>query len=152
MNNNTKDVVWKVVKDVLERFAFMFADDPNSGEDTDWTDEYLHAVISFNGASRGRLSMAAPISLCTELAANVLGINPEENADEMASDALRELINIVCGELVVALFGNEMIFDLTVPTLDHIDSKRCRTLSADPNQLRFLVDGAPILVGLSIME
>ncbi|RKY58638.1 MAG: hypothetical protein DRP96_08185 [Candidatus Neomarinimicrobiota bacterium] len=152
MNNTTKDIVRKVVKDVLERFAFMFVDEPDGSEKADWSDDILHAVISFNGEFRGRLSITAPVSFCTEVTANVLGIDPEENAGEMACDALRELINIICGELVVALYGNKPIFNLSIPTLDRIDSDRCRTLSADPNHLQFSADGTPILVGLSITE
>lgn len=146
------EIVGKVVKDVLERFAFMFTSDPDDEQKVNWSGEYLQAVIRFSGAAKGSFSMIAPVSLCTELSANVLGIDPEENADALAGDALGELINIICGELVVALFGNETVFDISVPALQQIDFAKCKNLAAESRQIPFLVDDLPVLVSLTIGE
>jgi CheY-specific phosphatase CheX len=151
MNENTRQILARVVRNVLERFTFMFTDEADEEAANVWTGEYLHTVITFQGATNGALSLTAPMPLCSGMAANILGLDSGETSPEMAADALRELANIICGELVVALFGDKAVFDLTVPALYRVDLGKWRELSADSDNLQFMVDDTPVLVGLHLL-
>jgi CheY-specific phosphatase CheX len=150
MNRKTQTILTDTVTDVLDRFSFMFADPPEEAYE-EWEGEYYHAAITFKGPYHGAVNITAPEPLCREIAANVLGeLDPDELAPETAGDALKELLNIVCGELVAELFGKAVVIDLTVPTLVHIDHGKWIELSAGDDNIKLMVDEHPILVGLLI--
>ena len=50
------------------------------------------------------------------LAANLLGVDSnDEDAGAQGEDAVREFMNIVCGQLVTAVYGADEVFNLTIP-------------------------------------
>jgi len=87
----------------LETTAFMFAE-PGTPEPTELVDEQPSCVatVTFSGAHVGALSIEFPLRLLPVLAANVLG-EEETPGDDMQRDALGELANIICGNVLPAL-------------------------------------------------
>jgi CheY-specific phosphatase CheX len=103
--------------------------------------------MSFSGDSEGSLALAVPTKLCSEIAANVLGVDAETDLpDGQASDALRELLNVVCGHVLTALAGGKAVFDLSVPTVRDLDFAGWQSLRDEANTIAFIVDDSPALL------
>lgn len=99
------DALDEVVGAVLETFAFVFPDVADEiiieiAEET----ELLRADISFEGAVTGNLSIVAPMSVCADMAANVMGVDIDaEDVAQRAADTLAEIANITAGHLCTRL-------------------------------------------------
>lgn len=76
------------------------------------------ARISYRGPSEGRLVLAGTEGFVRELAASLLGAEPEEvNVDSQGGDALKEMANMVGGSVIMALSGGACEFSLGLPEL-----------------------------------
>ena len=146
----THTVFLGVVRNVLERFAFMFCETTDDKRFTDCKGPFLYASVTFSGSRQAAISLTTSESLCMEMAANILGVDPSELGEESGIDAMKELANIVCGELIPALYGNTEVFDLTVPSAYRIDSGKWLELVADPENLQLWVEDRPMLVSLAL--
>jgi CheY-specific phosphatase CheX len=73
-----------------------------------------HAVsLAFAGPVRGRLVLRVSDDVRTALAGNMLGVDAP--APALQADALGELANVVCGNLLPALAGPAAVFRLGAP-------------------------------------
>lgn len=134
--------------EVLERFVMMDGFPagaevpPLRCDDAD----LLQASMTFRGAVNGALTIAAPLNVCLDMAANVMGADPEgDDAVSKACDALGEVLNIACGSLVLALEPGEQT-DLTPPVVLGMDSSEWHYLLAANSTLPFDVEGSPVLI------
>ena len=105
----------EVAADTLERLAFIFAapaaDAPVVEESA------LETVrVNFSGGFSGGLELSLSASVLAELAANMLGADEGQalSADEQR-DALKELVNVVCGNLLPAIAGRAQDFNIGTP-------------------------------------
>ena len=136
----------RAVAGVLERQAFLFAEPLPAGAFRSNGKEYLAATLVFEGPVRGGMLAAFPESLAREMAANLLGAEPDQDrAAEFAADALGEFLNVACGHLLTALFGTGHAFDLTAPLTFGFPSEVAELLSRKCDVLAFEVEGAPLL-------
>lgn len=142
-----KDILSEVFSDVLMKYAFMFGEECQKDELPENGDGYLHAQIGFYGHKLGTLGVITQKSLCFEMAANVLGIETEEeNSDDEASDTLEELINIVCGQFLTATFGVEPIFNLLPPSVNELDEDDWLKHIYDDNTIGFVIEDTPAII------
>ena len=150
MTDQEQQLLIATVADVCERFAFMFVDAPMDA--TPEFDADLHrATLAFKGPRQGTLALVAPPDMAHELAGNVLGLmDPDEVTDEVAGQALAELLNIICGELVAELFGKQVVVELGVPEIDHVPAAEVARLTADVNTVRLMVDEESVFVTLAL--
>lgn len=74
------------------------------------------ATVRFHGAVTGRMELCVSDSLLPVLAANMLGI-AESPVHMLQDDALRELSNVVCGNVMPAVAGVEAVVHLDTPIL-----------------------------------
>ncbi len=150
MKNEITDKLRDTVISILERFAFMFAEVPE-GKMDEWRGEYFYSAITFDGPGKGSVSITAPAPLCKELAANVLGdLDSEGITAETAGDAVKELLNIICGEFVAELYGTKEVVNLSVPSLEITDRGKWCELSADDGVIKVMVDEQPMIVSILI--
>lgn len=135
----------RVFREVLERQAFLFAEPGEEGSPGPAEAEGVVLSLAFSGPVRGRLDLSLPRGLAVEIAANVLGTEPDDpEAGARAVDACRELLNVTCGNLVTALWGEGPVFDLAIPeTLSASDWD-----AAAPGTIPFLVEDHPLLLRL----
>jgi chemotaxis protein CheY-P-specific phosphatase CheC len=78
--------------------------------------------MRFTGPKNGKLEIAAGQNLCLILAANILGLEPdEEMASTYADDALREALNVLCGRFLTEAFGEEAVFNLSAPVIGSLN-------------------------------
>lgn len=152
MKSNDINVLESVFLSVLEREAFMFGsiitkDDSIPG------DNMQKADLSFKGTdAKGTVSITLPESLSLELAANILGADPDEEfVKKQSHDALGELLNVLCGQFLTTVEGGTPVFDLSVPKVYSIDDEQWKKLITSGNTLVLMVDDQyPVLLELVI--
>jgi CheY-specific phosphatase CheX len=144
------DQVRDVFRDVLETMAFMFAE-PAERDELPLNRSDMRAVrMSFNGVEGGgTLLLAVPNEFQLELAANMLGIESDDPAAAAkGDDALKELLNVVCGRILTTLYGDRPVFDLSVPAIFALAEEGWNGLHADAEAVGFLADERPVLLKL----
>jgi len=151
MHEKDSEIVEKVFCEVLENFAFLFGDPCKKNELIANNKAYLSAMINFRGSRHGIIGVAAPVDLCVEMAAGILGIDSDDDdAGEKAGDALKEFINIMCGQLLTTIYGDEEIFNMSIPEIESMDENEWQNLVDRPETIGLLVDDSPIVGYLSL--
>ena len=141
----------QVFCDVLERMAFMFGESVDADELPQCSGTFYLTEMSFTGALEGTLSLAVPVEMCMEIAANVLGVDLDADfAQQESCDALKEVLNVTCGNLLTAIAGEEPIFDLEPPQVTELDEPGWLALLADDDAMTFDVDDNPALLLLKM--
>lgn len=136
---------------VLEKQVFMFAEpidpagfDPGGGA-------WLAVTMGFSGEFPGRVLLAAPEAMAPEVAANFLGVDScSEAAIAEAPDAIKELLNILCGNLLTALAGVEPVFELTTPRVAPLPGPEAIALAGEPGVQVFQVDDHCMLLRVDL--
>ena len=116
MSEQLKEILSIVAGETLEKLAFMFSF-PEDERGTMILDSAVAATISFAGPFSGTLVMTVSNQLLPELAANMLGVDDEETTLDQQHDALKETINIICGNLLPAIAGKEVVFNIDAPVI-----------------------------------
>ena len=115
MRAKLEETMSQVTIDTLEKLAFMFAF-PDESEEGRSGDSMVTGSISFTGPFSGTLLVTMSTEVLQELTGNMLGLDDdEETTEDHRSDALKETMNIVCGNLLPAIAGDEVVFDIGVP-------------------------------------
>jgi len=102
----------------FESLALLFAESPATGAQADAP--LTHAVrVTFAGPRAGLLDVAVSDDVAVALAANMLGLDPEVvRADAgVRHDAVGELANVVCGNVLPLVAGREAVFHLAAPAV-----------------------------------
>ena len=146
MDPNLNETISEVVCDVFEKLAFMFGEVADRDELPAAADTNVRATMTYSGATTGSLSVTVPQEVCFEIAANVLGTDSDEIEDAQSHDALKEVLNVLCGNLLTAVAGEDPVFDLSVPEIDQIDANAWTALVEDNNNIVFLIDDSPVIV------
>lgn len=150
MNSERREIVSDVFCDILEKLAFMFGEEVGTEEMPEPSEGITLSSMSFSGEMVGTLEMAVPTEMSVEVAVNVLGIDADEIDAEAANDSLKEVLNVICGNILTAIAGEEPIFDLSVPGVKDISSSDWRELMNDPDSINFLLDDNPVILRLQI--
>lgn len=137
--------VGSVCVSVLEKYAFVFSDPVDVGG-VEEPANVLLAQVTFSGAALGELQVAMPMDLAAEIAANVLGSEPSEITPALLSDAVGELANVLCGNLLKALTTPDKIFDLQPPRVSAATSADWQALAASKQTLGLDCDDRIALV------
>jgi len=144
-----KMIFSEVFRDVLMRFAFMFGEECSKNELPPNDFDYIHVRVCFNGYKRGCIGILAPVELCDEMAANVLGTDMEDdNCAGDAVDTLEELTNIMSGQFLTGAYGSEPIFNLSPPLVSEADKSEWSEITDSDDSLAFMVEDLPALIYL----
>jgi hypothetical protein len=109
----TDRILGRVATRVFETMTFtsvISVDDLEPGPEP-----RLASGVSFEGPCAGRVVLEVPRHIVPELAGNMLGEDQSEVSDQQQRDALGELANIICGNLVQELGGPDPVFRLGSP-------------------------------------
>lgn len=142
-SSDTQPALASLAAEVLGDLAFMIADDepqaPAPG--TIW----LQGEVGYRGPVCGSVQCWVTRSFAVSLAANLLGTDPNDaEAFTDAEDAVRELLNVLCGHLVTAWHGREAVFNLTIPQVSEcLDSPQPPESS---QSCSLCVDGEPVFL------
>ena len=117
MEQQLKRILTEVVNETLEKLAFLFTF-PDDERDSDSQDPALIGRVGFNGYFDGSLIMRISDCAIPELAANMLGLDDEaEISDAEQQDALKEILNVICGNVLPAIAGEKVEFNIEAPEI-----------------------------------
>lgn len=143
------ELLIKVFTRVVEDLAFMFTESPEESDEGPLGDAFAKAYMDFRGPFNGTLSIVVPESMCAQIAANVLGLEPDDELfTRQPYDALKELLNVTCGNLLTAMAGEEPIFDLNPPEVALLDRAGWDAFKENSQAVLFLVEDEPVLLSL----
>ena len=105
----------EVTIDTLEKLAFLFASPVEAPPEVE--ESNLATVrVEFTGAFAGGMEMSLSGPVLSELAANMLGaMEGEALTPDEQQDALKELVNVICGNLLPAIGGDNAEFNIHAP-------------------------------------
>jgi chemotaxis protein CheY-P-specific phosphatase CheC len=151
MNDN--DILIKVCCDVFESLSFMFGEAIDLDEVDSESGSFINVSISYKGDRAGAIILIVSAETAKILAYNILGIDEDEEdlPFESSMDALKELLNTICGQFITSRFGDEPVFDLTVPETKTISLDEWQESVDSGNFLALNVEDEPILIK-SIIE
>lgn len=153
MNNEHMKTVLDVFASVLEQVAFMFADPPEEAQPQLGDGGIVQVTMSFNGPFKGVMDLTVPRGMCEILAANVLGLEPDDELVTRAPfDTLKELLNITCGNVLTTIAGDEPVFDLTIPEVQERTSDDWQPLAERPATVYCMADDFPVLLHMETGE
>lgn len=110
----TEQKLAEVVRDVLETMAFAFVA-PEMAEDVPEA-RILRAEVAFRAPLGGVTSLAMPVPTLSELAGSMLAVPDGESCTEQQQrDALGEMTNVICGNVLALVAGPDAVFDLSPP-------------------------------------
>jgi CheY-specific phosphatase CheX len=120
----------EVTIDTLEKLAFLFAspvEAPPAVEER----TFSTVRVDFAGAFSGGMEVSLSGPVLAELAANMLGAMEGEtlSAGEQ-QDALKELANVICGNVLPMLVGHEAEFNIQAPYLIPADRQEWKAPEA----------------------
>ncbi len=153
MNNETQEKIFEVLESVLEQFAFAFCETVDKDEIKDIPDEMIHSSLAFKGPYSGEIALVLSLDLCIELAGNVLGMDPgDEGVEDYGQDSLKELLNVLIGNVLTELYGEDAFFDFDTPSNKRLDKKSWDALVADPASFTMTIEDAPALLYFNIIN
>ncbi|NNK85659.1 MAG: hypothetical protein HKO91_08930 [Desulfobacterales bacterium] len=117
MNDKINLVISKVITETIEKLVFMFAS-PHQAENSHEEDPDIEVSVSFSGPFSGTLGMKVSREVLLEISVNMLGVdNEDEISSEDQSDALKETINVFCGNILPIIGGKEAVFNIDAPEI-----------------------------------
>ena len=117
MNDKINHVISTVVTETIEKLVFMFAS-PYIPENSTEEDPDLGVSVSFSGPFSGTLGMKVSGEVLSEIAVNMLGVDSEDEITlEDKNDALKETINVFCGNILPVIGGKSAVFDIGAPEI-----------------------------------
>ena len=151
MKVDQRERVSKIFCEVMEKFAFMFGELTPKEDLLQTPSTYVRASMTFDGELAGRMTLIVPEALCAVIAANVLGIEPDDAlVAARALDALKEILNITCGHVVTDLVGEQPVFELSIPVVSKLDEGEWPSSLENPDSLVFLFDDNPVLLQFTV--
>ena len=145
------DLLERTVAHVLEDSAFVFAmpmDEPPPDLST-W--QAIGVSLAFEGPFSGHFEFWAPFEVAKLLSSNMLGMDEDSpDAQEMCFDAMRETLNILCGNLLTEIAGSTPVFNLGTP----VTQSKPEPLPDDGSatEVWLTSDGHPILLRMHVKD
>ncbi len=111
MNIEWNSILSTVAEEVFGSLAFLMVM-PDDGDEGSVDTEGVAARITFDGPFEGALFVRVSDEALLEIATNMLGMMDEEPPRSQQLDAFRELLNVICGNLLPEIAGTEAVFNV----------------------------------------
>ena len=153
MNLSGSALLADVFSQVLQEYAFLFADPIEKVSNSKCDGPFFLAAVSFTGRLRGTLSMAAPSAFACEVSAGVLGLESDSTEAQIgAADAIKEFLNVICGNLLSLMADRDSIFDLALPEFSEIPVAQWLAALSNSSAIFFLVEDWPVFLEISFSK
>ena len=141
MTRQINNILSAVTNDTLERLAFLFAF-PDDGRSHDGPGPAVTGSVEFSGLFSGRLVVRVSSSIIPEIASNMLGMaDDDEISVEAQQDAFKELANVICGNVLPAIAGDQVEFSIGAPrTLSTQDARELLGREDPAGEVRLMVE------------
>ncbi len=126
MSKELNNILYNVAESTFGSLAFMLSmPEPDDGT---VAEETTTVSVEFSGPFGGQLIMTVNAEMLPELAENMLGLEPGEDAlHDHGVDALKELLNVICGNLLPKIAGVEAVFDVEGPQIIKLQESKSQT-------------------------
>ena len=132
MERQIRHILTGVANETLGKLAFIFAF-ADVERVNDGPSPAVAGRVDFNGYFSGYLMMRISQGAVGELAANMLGLDDDcEISDAEQQDAFKEMLNVICGNLLPAIAGDQMEFLIGSPMVLSEDDARMELSQKDP--------------------
>ncbi len=151
-DNNCRESLNEIVSKVFEQTAFLFPEPADLCDGISFDDmELLYVTITFSGEAEGEVSIILPIEMCRELWANILGEDFGDTEDrEKYIDAVKEMLNIIAGQLLTKLFGHKALFNLTAPQIKELNREEFFSTMDQRDYSCHLIEQYPVITSMTI--
>jgi CheY-specific phosphatase CheX len=117
MSEKIKTILSHIAVKTFGELVFLFAFDEDEAS-TGQTDPAVTARISFSGFFSGTLVMKLSAKILPQLTTNMLGVDEQEETTlDQQYDALKETLNVVCGNLLPEIAGTQEVFNIDPPAI-----------------------------------
>lgn len=145
-------VIESVIGRILEDWGLMLVDraEPTI-EGFDPYEEFYVARSDFKGFIEGHYAIVCQEAFLRALAGNLLGLEEDdEEADKV--DVLHEMINVLSGNLLTEMYGEDLTFDLTLHEVEKLPAHEVsnRFLKDQTRLFCFFGDDEPIAITFSL--
>ncbi|MCE5327668.1 MAG: chemotaxis protein CheX [Planctomycetaceae bacterium] len=107
-----------VAADTVESLAMMFLLSPEEASLQGPATGSRAAAVAFTGPFGGSVIVETCGAVQSQLAANMLGLESDAvPTEQQEQDALKELVNVICGNLLPVLAGPTPVFHIDAPRL-----------------------------------
>jgi chemotaxis protein CheY-P-specific phosphatase CheC len=137
---------------ILTEWAHMLVDEVRPSPELFTSDSNIYlAWADLKGVIDGSVSILAQDSFLTALAANLLGVDPDEVPSEAEkTDALREMANVIAGNFLTEAYGTDTIFDVIQPQVSEVAEEELNRFMGRKVVFSFLADDAPVALSFSM--
>lgn len=112
----------------------------------DMKTDALNVRVEYSGKHNGELGLIMEQPLALLIAARILGAESTADvSEEMIEDAIRELINVVCGHFVTLMYGYTPVLKLSIPRVTRVGYAVCNLLMTKTDVCTFLVEESPLI-------
>ncbi len=115
MENKPKKALHLAALRIFEDVCFMFEAAELEEAFKDQKEE-AEASVEFSGPIGGRLLIKVSSSLLLSIAENMLG--EEAPTKKQQLDALGEIANIICGNILPSIYGSKEVFKVASPKIE----------------------------------
>ncbi|MCP4291412.1 MAG: chemotaxis protein CheX [bacterium] len=151
MQTSVQDQLCRTFNGIVEKLTFMFGEVATKEEIDSPGTLFTLASMKFAGDMAGELSVAVPSEITAEIAANILGLEPEDiESETMMNDALAEMLNVVCGHVIMDMKGTDANFKLASPETTYVDDEKYREMMASDDYAGLMLDDNPVFLGLKL--
>ncbi len=112
MNGNLQSSLLLAATLTFEELGFLFATDELTASQAEAEVEAI-ARVGFTGPRNGILEVRVTADVLPVLVENMLGSDFSD--PQLTLDALGEVANVICGNVVPAVSGSDAVFDLRAP-------------------------------------
>lgn len=113
------EMLAEVAQEIFENLVYISPQPPD--EESEPSLVQVRASVRFQGPFSGTVSLGVSEGLLPELALNMLGVDKVSgDSGKKGRDALGEVTNVLCGNLLARLAGPEPVFDLGVPQVESV--------------------------------
>ncbi|MBT3201512.1 MAG: hypothetical protein HN350_16545 [Phycisphaerales bacterium] len=147
MNRQLEEILWGVAEETFEALAFLLPM-PEPVEPFESSPE-VAVSVRFHGPFDGKVIVTVAELVLGELACNMLGLDDgAEIAVDTQQDALKELANVVCGNILPEIAGTTAVFNVDAPKLVDASAPASEEGLSLASETRFFLDSGPVSVEL----
>lgn len=149
----SRQAMEQAVTSVITAMAGISAEVIEAREIPPFEAPLVNARIAYNGPYSGDLGLMIEQPLAELIGTHMLGFGPGEHLiQDMIDDAVKELLNVVCGRFLTLMFGNKPVFSLNVPQVFPLGSQVCNALLQSTPLIAFRVEGYALLGSIRIKK
>jgi CheY-specific phosphatase CheX len=147
-NETVKDLLREITTSVLESAAFLFVDEEKIDFSNINETSFRGSRIQFSGFKEGKVFLWMTEEIVDVAARNMLGYDDDYEVNEkQRDDVLMEILNMVTGNLLTGMFGENVIFKLSIPEI--INSEDVPEILPETTVI-FSIDEAPLLISIEM--